>query len=834
MKLLAQAGWLGRLRRAWKVSLRFRLIVLGLMPVLLAFPLVIGVLVVVGGQRADALLSAQINGELSGVRNFLEAAKSDTQTRIGEMVRSGRLDALSNGRGDAAALGEALATLARGSGLDYLLVAGADGTVLASSSGVLPGVKLPDSHVIRQARIGVASAAFERFEASELKAFSPRFRQQLGIAAGSDADLVAATETRGLFINAAVHFPLSIDAPDRILVGGIVLNKNSALIERMRDVIFPVGALPDQGEGMTAIFLDDVSVAASRQRLQGMRPLGLRAPTAVASMAANPSASWIGVQRFGGVDYMTGYAPLVDGDGRNIGLVSVGFPDAPYRRMIDDLLAAIGALLGLTLLGVSIVFLRAGDDLTQRLAQMAATMSAVRRGDRLARVGRTQRPDEIGILGKHFDRLLDTISRQDARHLAAQRVIADEASRWRALFENTSVGVVIIDADGSVFALNPKFAAMLGYDDVDAVKRLRLEDWDELFSLEELVRRLENSAEPLVETRHRRRDGSTYPALVSLSRAHWQGRLLALLTMRDISQQKIADAELERRTAALRQSEARARAFLDTALDAVVVLDEQARIVEFNPAAERMFGRASDEVRGQALALLVTLQADSATLAELGEGSHEGIGTDGDGRTFPIELTLGSMDDDEHSWHVAIIRDVTERKAAEQEMQRLANVDGLTQVLNRRAWSDGAKILLAQANRTLAPMSLLSIDADHFKQINDTWGHLGGDAVLRALAQTLSACLRESDLLGRLGGEEFAILLPDTDALGTKALIERLLQAVRACRVDYEGQTLSFTVSIGVTLLDPARDDELRSAFKRADDALYRAKREGRDRACWG
>ena len=97
MKLLAQAGRLGRLRRAWNVSLRFRLIVLGLMPVLLAFPLVIGVLVVVGGQRADALLSAQINGELSGARNFLEAAKADTQTRIGELVRSGRLDSLSNG-----------------------------------------------------------------------------------------------------------------------------------------------------------------------------------------------------------------------------------------------------------------------------------------------------------------------------------------------------------------------------------------------------------------------------------------------------------------------------------------------------------------------------------------------------------------------------------------------------------------------------------------------------------------------------------------------------------------------------------------------------------------
>jgi len=164
----------------------------------------------------------------------------------------------------------------------------------------------------------------------------------------------------------------------------------------------------------------------------------------------------------------------------------------------------------------------------------------------------------------------------------------------------------------------------------------------------------------------------------------------------------------------------------------------------------------------------------------------------------------------------------------DQRMARLASTDCLTGLPNRHAFleqADGAR-LLAQRQRT--GLGLLMIDIDHFKQINDRWGHASGDEALVVFARTVRHLLREHETIGRLGGEEFALLLPGADLDGAVQAAERLRRAIREATVITSGPTYRMTVSIGVVVLDPHED--LGGAMARADHALYAAKRAGRDR----
>jgi diguanylate cyclase (GGDEF)-like protein len=161
-------------------------------------------------------------------------------------------------------------------------------------------------------------------------------------------------------------------------------------------------------------------------------------------------------------------------------------------------------------------------------------------------------------------------------------------------------------------------------------------------------------------------------------------------------------------------------------------------------------------------------------------------------------------------------------------MAKLATTDCLTGLPNRHAFleqADGAR-LLAQRQRT--GLGLLMIDIDHFKQINDRWGHASGDEALVVFARTARHLLREHETIGRLGGEEFALLLPGADLDAAVQAAERLRRAIREATIITSGPTYRMTVSIGVVVLDPHED--LGGAMARADHALYAAKRAGRDR----
>lgn len=163
------------------------------------------------------------------------------------------------------------------------------------------------------------------------------------------------------------------------------------------------------------------------------------------------------------------------------------------------------------------------------------------------------------------------------------------------------------------------------------------------------------------------------------------------------------------------------------------------------------------------------------------------------------------------------------------ELERLATLDHLTGCANRRHFYALAEAELARSRRYDRPLGLVILDVDHFKAINDRFGHAAGDEMLRALAETLRDELRELDVFGRIGGEEFAVLLPETPRHESVGSAERLRRCLAALCIEYEGHELTLTASFGVTAREPA-DTSVDSMMRRADRALYEAKAAGRNR----
>ena len=180
------------------------------------------------------------------------------------------------------------------------------------------------------------------------------------------------------------------------------------------------------------------------------------------------------------------------------------------------------------------------------------------------------------------------------------------------------------------------------------------------------------------------------------------------------------------------------------------------------------------------------------------------------------------------SGEFGILHEITGRKRLEEELRRLATTDPLTGAANRRHFFETAELEIQRSQRNKGPLSVLMLDIDHFKRINDTYGHHIGDLALVEVVKTCKKAIRISDSLGRLGGEEFAVLLPETDRAQGQLLAERLRQEIAAIALEASGEVVRLTVSIGVA--EFARDAlSLEETLKRADQALYQAKEGGRN-----
>jgi len=304
-----------------------------------------------------------------------------------------------------------------------------------------------------------------------------------------------------------------------------------------------------------------------------------------------------------------------------------------------------------------------------------------------------------------------------------------------------------------------------------------------------------------------------------------------------------ANAKTKRAAAeqVLRRSERKLRAITESALAAVIMIDGRDLVQYWNPAAERMFGYTAEDILGQKCHEYLALDENRnevekgmVAFAHTGKGRIVGkirelTGRRKDGSTFPLELAVSPVWLDGEWGAVGSIRDITQRKLYEKRLWELATTDDLTGAVNRRQFMNAAAKELEKAKRYQDEASFIMLDVDKFKDINDAHGHDAGDAVLRGLAEVCRKNLREVDIFGRIGGEEFAVFLPRIGLAGAERAAERLRAAMEATAVTVKGPSLGVTISLGVTTLNKEADT-LEDLYKRADIALYAAKMGGRNR----
>lgn len=293
-------------------------------------------------------------------------------------------------------------------------------------------------------------------------------------------------------------------------------------------------------------------------------------------------------------------------------------------------------------------------------------------------------------------------------------------------------------------------------------------------------------------------------------------------------------AELKARLEALGE---RHRLLFEGSAEGQVVLDGCGRLVEYNTAALESFG-------GDLEALQRWLWGTSGTTA--GGGLHPAVATLLDNRPRPnLEVEVADRDGRPRWFEVSALpvphrtagratavvcrfADVTARRLRECRLESQASVDPLTGVFNRRYLEQRLSAEISRARRSGRPLTIALGDLDHFKRVNDRYGHAAGDRALLAFVSTLRETLRREDVVTRLGGDEFCVLLPDTGAEQAVVALDRVLVRLRAVRVDCGGRQFGISGTFGAAVCAPGLDAP--ALIARADAALYRAKASGRGR----
>ncbi|HEX9949565.1 MAG TPA: PAS domain S-box protein, partial [Thermodesulfobacteriota bacterium] len=411
-----------------------------------------------------------------------------------------------------------------------------------------------------------------------------------------------------------------------------------------------------------------------------------------------------------------------------------------------------------------------------------------------------------------------------------ERKRAEEA--YHAVVEHSLQGLHILQDQREVFA-NSAYADMLGYTVKELLalssKQVRnlVHSDDQEIAWGRYQDRIEGKpALPHYQFRIIRKDGSvrwveTYP-----SRIEYQGRPALQVAMIDITERKLAEATLK-------NSEERYRTLVESSTDAILMLGRERNAVTCNQAFLDLFGYQKNEVEGQSIRVLHPSEESYRAYGKATYPLVERVGSlreewdlmRKDGTIFSAEIVTSPIRslDGTTTGYICLIRDITERKRAEEELAYMATHDSLTGLPNRTLFSDRLTMALTQGRRSKKNLAVMLLDLDYFKDVNDTLGHSMGDQLLRAVGNRLSGLLRKGDTIARIGGDEFLLLLPELLQIEyTTTLAQKILHAFREPFV-FNDHQLHITTSIGIAIF-PDDGDNSDTLMKNADIAMYRAK----------
>ncbi len=442
---------------------------------------------------------------------------------------------------------------------------------------------------------------------------------------------------------------------------------------------------------------------------------------------------------------------------------------------------------------------------------------------------------------EELEKLANALTQEIATCHNLQRYLHQAEETARALLNATTDSAILIDTKCKILAINEIAAERLSKHNVDLMHENLLEILPPT-----LAQQRKSRIDQVLDTGDPLQFEDDYAGAIFFNSLYpvfdRQGNIQSLAYFsRDITTQRQIERELK-------ESELKFRSLSTSAQDAFIMINGQGKISYWNPAAERVFGYRSKEALGQDLHKLLTpvkeynaIKEKFDIFTETGKGAAIGKTTElvavrKDHTEFPIELSL-SVFKLQGEWHsFGIVRDISNRKRAEAQLREsekrykeLSITDGLTKLYNFRHFHSNVQLEIERANRYDRSLALLMIDIDNFKRFNDTYGHLAGDQALAKTGAVILSALREADTGYRYGGEEFAVILPETVGTGAVQVAERIRQDIAAMPILKKAKpSLTITASMGVSELQA--EDKLSEFIRRADQNLYAAKTEGKNR----
>lgn len=410
------------------------------------------------------------------------------------------------------------------------------------------------------------------------------------------------------------------------------------------------------------------------------------------------------------------------------------------------------------------------------------------------------------------------------RDISARKEAEHELGLMKTAVEKSSTAFYRLSPQGQVLYVNEHACHSLGYTREELIGRYVWE-FDPDFPPEAWVdmwEGLKKTGVVYIETRHRRKDGTIFPIEVTGNYIHAGGEEYTFCFVQDISERKRIEEQLKLAHTTINKSQI-----------AFYWLSSSGQVRYVNEYACKSLGYALEEMIG-----MYVWEFDPDFPPEAWHTSWEDLKQAGsfsmvsrhqrkDGTIFPVEITGNYIvsGNEEHSF--VFVQDITERKQAEENIRKLAHYDALTGLPNRTLLHDRMGQMIAWANRDQKKFSVLFLDLDRFKYVNDSMGHSIGDKLLQLVAERLRNCVREGDTVSRVGGDEFIILLRDADAQGAGLVAAKTLQALETT-YNIDDLEIFTHASIGISVY-PDNADDVDKLIKYADTAMYRAKEEGRN-----
>jgi diguanylate cyclase (GGDEF)-like protein/PAS domain S-box-containing protein len=429
----------------------------------------------------------------------------------------------------------------------------------------------------------------------------------------------------------------------------------------------------------------------------------------------------------------------------------------------------------------------------------------------------------------------------ELKHIKSlQRELTYNENRYRAMVKQSTEGIYAFNPDTKkIIEASQHFCRMLGYTEAE-IRTKTIFDivYDDVLLIERNIDfSIKQKKKYVGERQYKRKDGSILDVEVRATNTRTEYENVILVNVRDITEKLEKEFELRL-----------SKNILDRILDGVVATNLEGKIVYVNPSFEEITGYSQNEAVGNTLSLVRSYQHDQIfydtlwkEIRAVGVWEGEIINRKKDGSLFIQRTQIHTIFDEKKQplLYTSIFRDITLQKEAEiqlkeanQILEELSNLDGLTGMANRRFYDETLDNEWSHALLSAKPLSLIMLDIDHFKIYNDTYGHLKGDECLKQVAKTLKNTLkRQGDFIARYGGEEFSVILPNTSLGGAAIVAENLRSKIESLNMEHTNSKVKpiVTISIGVSSMIPTEQSNPKDLIELADRALYKAKNKGRN-----